>query len=203
MTGGSLLEPGTSSGVVGSESRAISSKTGSRRVSTEGVGALTSTTRVQQSSQQRKGVEIETISSRINTGVVTHHSSSHHPPIHPSIHPPIHPHAAESRIAIDEEEEKRSTSDFNLLAPKTGPPSEPTSTTHQNEDDDDHDGRRHSKSGVREPLIHGSGYKRGRKSDQVKDGSRSRTGGKKVGEKEVEKWESSTLTSGEKSGCNW
>ena len=193
MTGGSLLEPGTSSGIVGSESKAITScKTPSRRVSTDIGGPSTSNTRGQQSSQQRKGTEIETISSRINTGVVTHQS--------------------ESRIAIDEEKAIGSTSDFNLLVPKTGgPPSEPTSTTHQNDEEDDHgDGKHHSKSGgVREPLIHGTGHKKGRrKSDQAKDGSKSRTGGKKVGgkkigEKEVEKWESSTLTSGEKSGCNW
>ena len=194
MTGGSLLEPGTSSGIVGSESKAISScKTPSRKVSTDIGGPSTSNTRGQQSSQQRKGIEIETISSRINTGVVTHHSSSHHP------------HQSESRIAIDEEKAIGSTSDFNLLVPKTGgPPSEPTSTNHQNDEEDDH-GKHHSKSGgVREPLIHGSGHKKGRRrSDQAKDGSKSRTGGKKVGEKEVEKWESSTLTSGEKSGCNW
>lgn len=105
---------------------------------------------------------------------------------------------------ILEEKAIGSTSDIGLLVPKsTGPPSEPSSSTRG--DDTKEGGTSLSKSGatgVHEPLIEPSKKKGKRKSSNVsKDGVQGKP--KKSGEKEVEKWESSNLTSGEKSGCNW
>lgn len=178
---GSTDQPGPSSDSKALES---SSWSASRKPVTIEVPSTSYTT--SQPRQQRKGSEIETISSRI-CGVT---------------------HKEESRIAIDEEEKAiGSTSDFSLIVPKTGPPSEP-STTHGDgerglEDEEGVHVKHHtSKGSARVPLIQ-DGKKERRKSDS-KEGNKARgvKEGKK-GEKEVEKWESSNLTSGEKSGCNW
>lgn len=203
MTGGTLglgassshlsTEPG-SLGQHQSDVKAITSSSTTRKPSTSEAPSTSSHQIIQRHHpEHRKGGEIETISSRIG---------------------PSH----ESRIAIDEEVEERaigSASDFSLLVPKGGPPSEPSSTTQcdQGNEDDEDEGRVKqyvTKSGAHVPLIEGRGKKGSRRrkgsSSSQKDGHKSRKGDgnkKKGGEKEVEKWESSTLTSGEKSGCNW